>query len=253
VSVHRLPDNSNQTRFSSPEVVEFYSKHEELEPAERTLFDNYLKPDMRVLDVGVGGGRTTKYLSSIVRHYIGIDYSRRMIDACRNRFPESTFFVADASDLSLFGNGSFDAVIFSFNGIDFLESELQRHRFLEHCVRILSDKGFLIFSSHNAHYLCRVPGNKRGFLYASWRWFRSLLNNKWHLWRLLRTGVLIWGEGYVFEPVDGGLLTHYATPERIRAELARFGFQVVELLPYGFPSAGARFNTPWYHYVCIKQ
>ena len=251
--MHRSSDKSNQIRFSSPEVVEFYSKREELEPAERTLFDNYVKPDMRVLDVGVGGGRTTRYLTSIVRHYIGIDYSRRMIDACRTRFPESTFCVADASDLSLFSDGSFDAVIFSFNGIDFLESELRRHRFLEHCARILSKKGLLIFSSHNAHYLCRVSGKTRGFLYASWQWFRSLFHNKGHLWRLIRAGVLIRGEGYVFEPVDGGLLTHYGTPECIRAELARFGLPVVEVLPYGFPSTGTRFNTPWYHYVCIKQ
>jgi len=231
--------DTNQRRFSAPEVVDLYAKHPQLEPAERAIGDKYIKSYMRILDVGVGGGRTTAYLSSIAREYVGIDYVQQMIDVCRRRFPGLVFITADASDLSGFEDASFDAINFSFNGIDFFESNGGRHRFLQHAARVLTDNGLLIFSGHNAH--CLFPNG-----------FRGLIHNRGHIWRMIRTGVLMRGEGYVLEPTHGGLRTHYTTRNKVREELAQFGFEVLEILPRGFPSSPSPFNVPWYHYVSIR-
>jgi SAM-dependent methyltransferase len=231
--------NTNQLRFSAPEVVDSYTKREQLEPAERAICDKYITSSMRILDVGVGGGRTTAFLSSIARDYVGIDYVQEMIDVCRRRFPGVTFITADASDLSGFAEMSFDAINFSFNGIDFFESNAGRHRFLQHAARVLTAGGLLIFSSHNAH--CLWPNG-----------FRGLVHNRGHVWRMIRTRVLLRGEGYVLEPTHGGLRTHYATREKVRQELAQFGFKVLEILPHDFPSTPSRFSVPWYHYVSIR-
>jgi ubiquinone/menaquinone biosynthesis C-methylase UbiE len=75
----------------------------------------------RVLDLGVGGGRTTHSLAPHASLYIGIDYSRAMIEICQDRFPHHQFEPGDARDLSRFPAGWFDFVLFSYNGIDFVD------------------------------------------------------------------------------------------------------------------------------------
>ena len=40
-----------------------------------------------VLDIGVGGGRTTGLLADDARSYVGIDISPEMLDLARDRFP----------------------------------------------------------------------------------------------------------------------------------------------------------------------
>src|SRR2546430_7085903 len=77
---------------------------------------------MRMLDIGVGRGRTTAHFGSLVKEYTGIDYSPRMIEACRQQFRYAKvpfrFEVGDARDLHVFGDGVFDFILFSFNGLD---------------------------------------------------------------------------------------------------------------------------------------
>lgn len=79
-------------------------------------------PEMRMLDIGVGAGRTTHHFAPLTKEYIGVDYSKNMIKARRRKFrnypKKLTFKVADARDLKLFGDKYFDFALFSFNGID---------------------------------------------------------------------------------------------------------------------------------------
>jgi len=69
-----------------------------LTTCEQVLFENYLHSGMSIMDLGVGGGRTTPYLSSIASCYVGADYSEEMIRVCRSKFPHLRFNVADAAD-----------------------------------------------------------------------------------------------------------------------------------------------------------
>jgi SAM-dependent methyltransferase len=113
-----------------------------------------LGPGLRgaeVLDIGVGGGRTTAHLVRLGLKYTGIDYSPQMIARCRTRYPAQTFEVCDARDLSRFAAGRFDLVFFSFNGIDYV-SHVERLRVLEEIRRVLSRRGALVFSSHNREF-----------------------------------------------------------------------------------------------------
>jgi len=50
----------------------------------------------RILDLGVGGGRTTPYLLAISSAYTGADYADAMVQACRERYPGVRFELADA-------------------------------------------------------------------------------------------------------------------------------------------------------------
>ena len=130
----------NLTTYLAPEVASHYAGLNYLTLCERLLFRTYIKPGMAVLDLGVGGGRTTSYLSRVASRYVGVDYSEAMIRACRRKFPNLNFLLADASDLSAFEDASFDAVVFSYNGLDCVVPDQKRHRCLRECWRVLETK-----------------------------------------------------------------------------------------------------------------
>lgn len=77
-----------------------------------------------------------------------------MIERSRRRFPGVSFQLVDARDLSAFPDGSFDFVLFSFNGIDAVGHE-DRLRVLREVHRVLDAGGLFAFSSHNRNY--RIP------------------------------------------------------------------------------------------------
>ena len=147
-------------------MVSHYASLEYLTACERHLFDTYLTPGMAILDMGVGGGRTTPYLSQKASRYVGMDYSEEMVRLCRDKFPQLEFLVADASDLSGFSDWSFDAIVFSFNGLDYLFPEDQRWKCLRECERVLRAGGVFIFSSHNPRSIFVRPAWDRERLRA---------------------------------------------------------------------------------------
>ncbi len=78
-------------------------------PAEARKPSGHL-PD--VLDVGCGAGFTATYLHGHYRRYVGVDYSRPLIDLAKrhNVFPEATFFAGNAKDLPDIDDG-FDLIV----------------------------------------------------------------------------------------------------------------------------------------------
>src|SRR5258706_3592254 len=145
---YAIMDSVNLNVFDRPEVVSHYAAMSIIWPCEKLVFDRYIRPGIALLDVGVGGGRTTGYLSATVSRYVGIDYSEEMIRVCKSRFPHLEFRCADAADLSGFSDSSFDAVVMAYNGIDALSPE-GRSGFLQECFRVLRRGGVFIFSAHN--------------------------------------------------------------------------------------------------------
>ena len=131
--------------YNSPEVAQCYAAMNYLTPCEQLLFDAYLKPGMAILDLGVGGGRTTPYLSSIAGRYVGVDYASEMIAACRKKFPQLEFETANVADMSNFSSQGFDAAVMAFNGMDSMIPDESRFRALREIGRVLKPEGILIF------------------------------------------------------------------------------------------------------------
>jgi ubiquinone/menaquinone biosynthesis C-methylase UbiE len=77
----------NRDIYRNPETVSHYISYARLEPSELHIFDKYVQSGTDILDIGVGGGRTTPYLSRKAGRYLAIDYSEQMISACRQQFP----------------------------------------------------------------------------------------------------------------------------------------------------------------------
>ena len=134
-----------------------------------------------ILDIGVGAGRTTTILQAISRDYIGIDYTKEMVDACRARHPDARIEHMDARDLSAFADNQFALVVFSFNGIDAVDLD-DRHKVLREVHRVLQPDGLFIVSAHNRD----GPGfGEQPHLHLAFSW--NPLKLGWRTWRLARS------------------------------------------------------------------
>lgn len=249
----RTGRDANLTRYRSAEVVDHYARAAGLHPAEVVLFARYLRPGMDLIDIGVGGGRTTPHLSSLARNYVGIDVSSAMISVCQAKHPGLRFEVCDARDLGSFPDESFDAAVFSFNGIDYLATDTDRARCLAEIGRVLKAGGVFIFSSHNAKALLVAPHleSTSGWR-VLWRLVRSVGKSIQLATRHLRTGVFQSGAGYIWDPHHGGLWTYLSTPDALRPQLGAADLSLLEVITDRNPNGRATYTAPWHHYVCRK-
>lgn len=138
--------------FESPDVIKDLAYRDYLYKPERIILDILKKklPKMSMLEIGVGGGRLTKYFASLVKQYVGIDYSSKMIDICKHKFPNLMFFLFDARrDLYYLLDDSYDFTLFGFNGIDHMMYE-DRVNVLKN-IFVMTNKVFC-FSTHIKHF-----------------------------------------------------------------------------------------------------
>ncbi len=148
----------NETTYNAVDIVNYYAQLNRLQPAEASLLERLRDrlPNMKMLDMGVGGGRTAQHFAPLVNQYVGIDYSPEMVVACQERFKKLdhliSFEVADARDLSRFDNDSFDFILFSFNGIDYA-SHQDRLKIFQEIKRVGKQGCYFFFSSHNLQAL----------------------------------------------------------------------------------------------------
>ena len=65
------------------------------------LFENYLKPGDKVLDLGCGNGRWFKLFKTYNIDYIGVDSSVKLIDIAQKNNPEAKFQIEEGLELVL--------------------------------------------------------------------------------------------------------------------------------------------------------
>lgn len=264
--------------YDAAGVASHYAALDYLTPCERLLFDSYITPGSAILDLGVGGGRTTAWLARRASKYIGVDIAAAMVEACQARFPELKFVLGDAADLSAFADESFDAVVFAFNGIDYVIPAASRRACLEHIYRVLKPKGVVVFSSHNPGAIVvrqgwngerlRTAASRFSagseLLYelllmgltaarCTWSFFQSAAATLPRLRRRILSRAFWEGEGCVVDPAHGGLLTHCWIPRRVIEEMTSMGFRVERVLGDDYPRASRIYATDWYYYVFTKS
>jgi SAM-dependent methyltransferase len=140
----------NLATYSNAGLLGWYDRQDGLLAVERAILEG-LRPELmhkRLLDIGVGGGRTTKYLLDISRDYTGIDYAPQFVSLVRRKFALDSVFHCDARDLRRFADAAFDFVLFSFNGLDYVD-HAGRLQVLAEVRRVLEPGGAFVFSTHN--------------------------------------------------------------------------------------------------------
>lgn len=243
----------NHAKYERDDVVAHYASQSELQEPEAYLFERYLSPGMVILDMGVGGGRTTPFLSEVADKYIGADYAQSMVDACSARFPGLEFIQCDAADLSRFESGTFDALVFSFNGIDVLPGDGAREACLSETARVLKPGGVFIFSSHNARLVLSWPDLTDSDPARSvWRILRAVSQAAVLLPKRLFSGAFIRGQGYETDPIHGGMMHYVSIQSTIVPQLSSAGFTLLEARPSKVSKARSAAFSPWIYYACQK-
>lgn len=256
-------DDGNKRIYESAALARQYAQDQSLQPPEQAILEivrGELAPQ-RMLDVGVGGGRTTAWFAPLVAEYAGIDYSQSMIDACHARFREAPgkveFQVADVRSMPMYGDGRFDFVLFSYNGIDYISGATRAQAFLE-IHRVTRKGGYFAFSSHNLNNLeRRLQWQWRGSLKATASSIRWMIRLRRH-----NPGLRNLADANGVEVNDGALnfqlLTWYQRPKTQVAELQRVGFEDIRILRL---SDGRKVESEqelertaedWLYYLCRK-
>ncbi len=254
---------TNLQTYSLPKVLTHYARYSsQLQAPEYAVF-KLLKPQLpkiKMLDIGVGGGRTTTFFAPLVKEYIGIDFSKGMINICnekfKNIFPSVKFEVCDVRDLSRFSTGYFDFVLFSFNGIDNITHE-ERLIALKEIKRICAPNAYFCFSSHNLQSL--PDFFKIHFRLHPVKFLKSLFGRK-KLIELNKEEIskLSFAEYVnIYDDVyDFGLHTHYVRPSSQVDQLKELGFNMIKLFSL---ENGTELTQPeqwnhtmdsWIYYLC---
>ena len=145
---------TNKDIYQSQKIVKGYVQLNELFKPEKTvlrILKNKLK-NMRMLDIGVGGGRTTHFFSPLVKQYLGIDYSEQMLNACKKRFLKHSdnisFKLCDVRTMKIIKSNYFDFILASSNGLDYMPHN-DRLKALKEIKRVGKKGGYFFFSAHN--------------------------------------------------------------------------------------------------------
>ena len=261
----RAPED-NQSVYGTPDVVSCYTADGWSDPGEAASYAALadLCRGEPLLDIGVGGGRTTRLLRLVSADYTGVDYAPDMVELARSRHPGANLLVEDARTLALFPAARFAAVTFSYNGIDSVGHE-DRARVFASVRRVLRPGGCFAYSTLNRH----------GGLYGARPW-RDLTPGPWPAtgpararflfevavrllaglsvagdWRRARTSQQDHGDWALslLRTHRFRLLNHFVTLDAARREAAQAGFEVLGVWS---PSAerlddAADSRDDWFH------
>jgi len=235
-----------------------------LKPAERAVLGRFAGEwaGFEMLDLGVGSGRTGWTFAPLVKRYVGVDYAPPMAERARKLLggdPNVTIEVGDARDLGAI-EGTFDFVLFSFNGIDAVGHE-DRLKVLRAVRSKLKPTGHFLFSTHQLGALPldrkkeRDPARLASLpyrAYAALDDFRhgrqaDKVNARLDLTAARKQGWTIVARGHNFTVED-----YYVDPQYQLTQLRECGLEPVTVLDTSGREVTLPFSgrDPWLDYLC---
>lgn len=250
-------DEINAAAYADSRVVNWYGNLDFISKPEQAILEKVrpLIKDEKLLDIGIGGGRTTKYLLEISRDYTGIDYSAPFVEFAKKKYPVVRILRCDARDLSVFADHSFAFVQFSLNGIDYMDHD-DRIKTLKEIHRVLQTGGLFMFSTHNRDYkyFGKLPWQECIKLNPSF--LKSSLYTLYHLPRHIRLKLreTHTSEYAIINDTAHGfaLLTYYINMSEQRRQLEAAGFTDVEAWDMDGNITRANNSSPWFHYLARR-
>lgn len=239
---HEKISHENIRTYSSEDAVNTYEELTEqgLFADERYVVDHHFQEDGRLLDIGCGTGRTTHELEARGYDVVGMDISKPMIEQAQAHLSDVPLILSDAADLP-FAENSFEYVLFSFNGIDYLHPEEQRLKALAEIRRVLRPQGRVAFNSHNSWYFnffALEPLDRASWQEMKQWWQRTVLDGT------VRSRYKREQRKY------GDTYTYFIDPLSQKRQLRNAGFQVLDVVgnENGHDNVG-----PWPYHVYFDR
>ncbi len=250
-------DAVNRRTYASAEVVNWYDELDFIYKPEVVILQKLtpLIKDKKLLDLGIGGGRTTRLLLKLSSDYTGIDYTPAAVKVVKSKYPGANVLCADARDLSAFEDADFEFVLFSLNGIDYVDHQ-DRLKVLSEIGRVLKPGGFFMFSTHNrdSRQFNKLPWQKG--VHFSLNFLKSALYTLAFLprhFRLKKHEIYTDEYAIINDNAHGfSLFTYYIGLERQRAQLETAGFVSVEAYDMDGKLVERDQNFPWTYYLTQK-
>lgn len=240
VQVRRGLDRINQRAFTSRRALRIFSSLSGwIDPGEGaairhavTEMDGARSRKLRILDIGIGAGRTIPMMLDVSRDYVGIDIASKLLAVASERFPDLDLRVMDARALD-FDAERFDLVTFSYAGIDAVDLE-DRLRILAEVHRVVTPDGLFVFSalnrdgpSHAPQLSLLEPRGNHAFVSELLRAGRTAVVNSWNYWRY--RGLNQYGQDISVSTLAahsyGVVAIFTSVPEQVR-QLREAGFSV---------------------------
>lgn len=227
------PEEINKTTYSTPKALEIYTTSY-LWPYEEFLFDKYVKPGMKIIDIGCGTGRSTHFLKERGAHVVGVDMVEDFIKKGQEMYPSLDLRVMNATSLD-FPDNHFDFVFFSNQGIDYSD---RREEILKEAYRVTKSGAIFVYSSHNS---LAFPRTRKAWV----NFIKNLPN---------------WRPGYHFRVEhhhNGDLYVAHVNIWSESKVLRNIGFSVIDILSNNYkfprwPKLLTGFFTRWPMFVCRK-
>ncbi|MFA5048098.1 MAG: class I SAM-dependent methyltransferase [Patescibacteria group bacterium] len=215
-----------------------------------TMFSPILKylgdlKGKRVLDIGCGSGELTSELAKSAKQVVGLDLSKKWISRCQNKYHQKNlqFVQADASDLKLFRNNSFDMVVMNMVLLNVHPASLVS-KVLHEVKRVVKSGGDFIFS--DLHPLCimtKKEGRRRQEYAKNFSYFK---------------------DGAEFSPIiklvnnkEIKFTDHHWTLDFYTQELSRLNIYIKRIIESRYPESAPkkfyRYSFPEYIIFCCKK
>ena len=246
--------------WGSEKRAEGYAKRDFLVEPEKVIIERFKDRwgGWRLLDIGVGGGRTTSHFAPLVKEYVGTDFAPIMIDYCKKRFGgqflNTRYLVQDVRSMVVLDDDYFDFVMFSYNGLSELQHE-DMPTALAEIRRVMKPSGYFFFSQHNILWANNIfalkflkrPDHLLRSIYRTLR-FRSINAN----YKEITSRDYAELHDY---PFDFKKLTYYTSPMEQVRQLKQAGFEETEIF---LNSSGEKWcgdledakEEPFLHYLC---
>ena len=185
--------------------------------SEEFVCNKFLNKDNKILDIGCGAGRTTFGLYELgYKNIEGVDASKTLIKTAKKLAKEKNmpikFYVDDALALDA-KNESYDAVIFSYNGLMTIPGSRNRLLAVGEIARVLKKGGIFIFTTHDRE---NNEDTKEWWREEKHRWENGTQDSK----------LLEYGDRIVFEEGEE-LFVHMPTIKEVYSILDTCGFDCV--------------------------
>ncbi|MDB4892403.1 MAG: methyltransferase type 11 [Gemmatimonadetes bacterium] len=171
---------SHRDYYDAGSITKVYVRETRLQKPEQLILRELQPqlPNMRVLDVGVGAGRTVPYFGTTALDYRGFDFAPNMVAACRHLTGDivepSRITEGDARAMRDVADSSCDLVLISYNAIDDIGGEEDRFKVLAEVKRVAAPGGYFCFSSHNMKSLTPAGASSAMERLKRWRRYRLL-------------------------------------------------------------------------------